>query len=132
MINLKKLLLEQVERKYILPPTGDIFKVNDHVWWASRGVLKDKYGHLNGSQLSNFVEEIYDGLEKLGYLTLVWAGASDTLYVRGENGIARLSPTQRKKILKLADELAQEGIYYQVQLEDDGGHYEVLWSHSQS
>jgi hypothetical protein len=129
MIKLKRLILENQERKYILPPSGDIFQVNDHVGWAARNILKQKYGHLSGKELGDVIENVYDDMEKLGYKIMVWAGSNDTLYLRGDNAIKNLTASQRRRIGDLAIKLADEGIYYNVTLEDDGGHFETLWSH---
>lgn len=114
-----------MERKYLLPPNGPIFQVRDHVGWAARGLLKEKYGHYTGSQLSDHIEEVYDDLEKLGYKILIWAEESETLYLRGAAN--HLNSEQRRKITDLVPIIAAEGTHSSIQLEDDEGLHEYLW-----
>ena len=112
------------ERKYILPKTGEIFQVRDHISWAVQGCLKDKYKGTNLYDFDN-QEAIYDDLAKLGYRTLVWEGASDNLWLRGS--YASLTRSQKTEIEKLAFTLAEEGIYYKVTLNDDYNFEKELW-----
>lgn len=117
-----------MERKYLLPSSGPIFQVRDHVGWAARGILKDKYGHYTSSQLSDHIEEVYDDLEKIGYKILIWASECETLYLRGNS--EHLSKSQRDRIADLTTKLASEGTNSSVTLEDDLGHFEKLWEYN--
>ena len=128
MIKLKHLLNEQVERKYLLPPHGDIFQVRDHVSWAARGILSKKYGNYSNEHLGEVMEDIYDDLELLGYKILLFA-PDDTLYIRGDNAISELSASQRRKVEDLVIKLGEEGTHVKIQLEDDNGNWEVVWEH---
>jgi hypothetical protein len=128
MIRLKRLLNEDIERKYLLPPNGDIFQVRDHVYWAAKGILQKKYGNYSNEHLSEVIEDVYDDLELLGYKILLFS-PDDTLYIRGNNGIHDLSSYQRRKIEDLSIKLGEEGTHVHIQLEDDGGHYETIWTH---
>jgi hypothetical protein len=123
-----KLLFEQTERKYILPPDGDIFQVQDHIGWAINGVLKSKYKYLADDLLDAAIDQIYEELRSIGYLTLVWMGASDELYVRIDN-LGDILPSQMRKINHLVDKLIDEGIYYQVKMTDNYDREQILWTH---
>jgi hypothetical protein len=129
MISLKKLLLESIEIKYILPPNGDIFEVNDHVSWAAHNVLAYKYKNYSREHLAEVIDDIYCELETMGYLMLIWQGGTDELYVRGDNSILRLTQSQFRKIEKLAYKIADKGYSTQVKLIDDGDHEKILWQH---
>jgi hypothetical protein len=128
MIHLKKLILEQQERKFLLPPSGDIFQVRDHISWAVHGILSHKYKNYSRENIADIIEDIYDELESMGYKILIFA-PDDTLYIRGENGIKSLTSEQRRKIENLILKLGNEGTHSQIQLEDDGGNYELAWVH---
>lgn len=129
MISLKKLLLESIEIKYILPPKGDIFEVNDHVSWAAHNILSYKYKNYSREHLAEVIDDIYCELETMGYLMLIWQGGTDELYIRGDNSIPKLTAPQFRKIETLAYKIADRGYSTQVTLIDDGDHEKILWRH---
>ena len=128
MIQLKSLLEEQIERKYLMPPSGDIFQVRDHISWAIHGILSKKYKNYSREHIADVVDDIYDDLEMLGYKIIIFS-PDDVIYIRGEYAIPNLTPLQRRRIEELVLQLSEEGTHYAIQLEDDGGHRETVWMH---
>jgi len=111
-----------MEVKYILPPSGPIFHVIDHVGWAIKNMFPEYSG--KGHDWEEW-EIIYDKLRNKGYHTLVWMPATDELYIR--TPIRQLSPSHKRRIGDLADKLAEKGYSYKVELIDDEGDSEILW-----
>jgi len=129
MIKLKRLLLESREERYILDPHGNLFVVDDHVSWAAENVLKNKYGNYDYGELADRIDDVYNDLNKLGYLMLIWMGGTDELYIRGNNSIPKLKSFQLREIEKLAYIIGDEGLAHTIKLVDDGEHELTLWEH---